>query len=65
MLTSLAFKLFIVVFIMLLHVKMPTIVTIVGIITLMSMIIFVLISVEHEKSFINLGPDPTAPVLVV
>ena len=35
MLTSLAFKLFIVVFIRLIHVKMPTIVTIVGIITLM------------------------------
>ena len=38
---------------MLINVKMPTIV---GILTLMSMINFVLSRVEHEKSFITSGP---------
>ena len=41
---------------MLINVKMPTIV---GILTFMSKINFVLSSVEHEKSFITLGPDLT------
>ena len=41
------------VFIMLINVKMPTIV---GILTFMSRINFVLSRVEHEKSFITLGP---------
>ena len=48
-----------VVFIMLINVKMPTTV---GILTFMSRINFVLSCVEHEKSFITLGPDQ--PVLV-
>ena len=43
-----------VVFIMLINVKMPKIV---GILTFMSRINFVLSLVEHEKSFITLGPD--------
>ena len=43
-----------VVFIMLINVKMPTIV---GILTFMSRINFVLSLVEHEKSFITSGPD--------
>ena len=43
-----------VVFIMLIHVKMPTIV---GILTFMSRINFVLSWVECEKSFITSGPD--------
>ena len=42
-----------VVFIMLKNVKVPTIV---GILTFMSMTNFVLSLVEHEKSFITLGP---------
>ena len=42
------------VFIMLTNVKMPTIV---GILTFMSMINFMLIEVEHGKSFITSGPD--------
>ena len=42
-----------VVFIMLINVKMPTIV---GILTFMSRINFVLSRVEHGKSFITLGP---------
>ena len=42
-----------VVFIMLINVKMPTIV---GILTLMSRINFVLSGVEHEKSFITSEP---------
>ena len=43
-----------VVFIMLINVKMPTIV---GILTFISRINFVLSRVEHEKSFITLGPE--------
>ena len=43
-----------VVFIMLINFKMPTIV---GILTFMSRIYFVLSLVEHEKSFISSGPD--------
>ena len=43
-----------VVFIMLINVKMPTIV---GILTFISRINFVL-SVEYEKSLITLGPGP-------
>ena len=39
---------------MLINLKMPTIV---GILTLMSRINFVLSGVEHEKSFITSGPD--------
>ena len=50
----LAFKLSYVVFIMLINVKMPTLV---GILTFMSMINFMLGSVEHEKRFITSGPD--------
>ena len=42
-----------VVFIMLINVKMPTIV---GILTFMSRINFVLSLVEHEESFITSGP---------
>ena len=42
-----------VVLIMLINVKMPTIV---GILTFMSRINFVLSCVEYEKSFITLGP---------
>ena len=42
------------VFIMLINVKMQTIV---GILTFMSWIKFVLSQVEHEKSFITSGPD--------
>ena len=42
-----------VVFIMLINVKMPTIV---GILTFMSRINFMLSRVEHEKSFITSGP---------
>ena len=49
-----AFSLSDVVFIMLINVKMPTIV---GILTFMSRINFVLSWVEHEKGFITLGPD--------
>ena len=49
----LAFKLPDVVFIMLISVKMPTIV---GILTFMSMMNFMLSWVEHEKP-ITLGPD--------
>ena len=41
-----------VVFIMLINVKMPTIV---GILTLMSRINFVLSGVEHEQSFVSSG----------
>ena len=41
-------------FFMLMNVKMPTIV---GILTFMSRKNFVLSLVEHEKSFINSGPD--------
>ena len=44
-----------VVFIMLINVKMPTIV---GILTFMSRINFVLSFVEHGKSFITSGPGP-------
>ena len=46
-----------VVFILLINVKMPTVV---GILTFMSRIDFVLSLVEHEKSFITSGPglDP-------
>ena len=44
-----------VVFIMLINVKMPTIV---GILTFMSRINFVLSCVEHEKSFITSRPGP-------
>ena len=43
-----------VVFIMLINVKMPTIV---GILTFISMINFVLSWDEHEKSFITSGPE--------
>ena len=43
-----------VVFIMLINVKMPTIV---GILTFMSRINFVLSQVEHEKSFITSRPS--------
>ena len=50
--TFLSFKLSIAVFIMLMNVKMPTIV---GILSIMSMIPFML-SAEHEKKFYNLGP---------
>ena len=46
----------VVVFIMLINAKMPTII---GIQTLMSMIDFVLSWVEHEKSFITTGPGIT------
>ena len=42
------------VYIMLINVKMPTMV---GILTFMSRINFVLSWVEHEKSFITSGPD--------
>ena len=42
-----------IVFIMLINVKMPTIV---GILTFMSRINFVLSRVEYENSFITLGP---------
>ena len=45
------------VFIMLINVKMPTIV---GILTFMSRINFVLSWVEHVVSFITSGPDQTA-----
>ena len=48
-----AFILSDVVFIMLINVKMPTIV---GILTFMSRINFMLSWVEHEKGFITLGP---------
>ena len=48
-----ALSLSVVVFIMLINVKMPTIV---GILTVICMINFVLNWVEHEKSFITLGP---------
>ena len=48
-----SFKLSDVAFIMLINVKMPTIV---GILTLMSMINFMLILVEDEKFFITSGP---------
>ena len=51
--TFLAFNLTHVAFIMLINVKMPTIV---GILTFMSMINFMLSWVEHEKSFITSGP---------
>ena len=44
-----------VVFIMLINVKMPTIV---GILTFMSRINFVLSRVEHKESFITSGPGP-------
>ena len=47
-----------VVFIMLINVKMPTIV---GILTFLSMINFVLSYVEHEKSFITLGAGLSSP----
>ena len=43
-----------VVFIMLINVKMPTIV---GILTLMSRVNFVLSYVKHEKSYMTLRPD--------
>ena len=49
----LAFSLSDVVFVMLINVKMPTIV---GILTFMNMTNFVLSWVEHEKSFMTLGP---------
>ena len=42
------------VFILLINVKMPTIV---GILTFMSRINFVLSQVEHEKSFVISGPE--------
>ena len=45
----------VVLFIMLINVKMPTIV---GILTFMSRKYFVLSSVEHEKSFITSRPGP-------
>ena len=44
-----------VVFIMLINVKMPTIVAIVGILTFISRINFMLSLVEHEKSYITSG----------
>ena len=47
-----------VVFIMLINVEMPTIV---GILTFMSRIKFVLSCDEHEKSFITSGPDVRNP----
>ena len=53
----LAFKLSNVVFIMQINVKMPTIV---GILTFISMIIFMLTYIEHDKSFITAGPDQIA-----
>ena len=49
-----------VVFIMLINVKMPTIV---GILTFMSRINFVLSWVEHGKSFITSGLDQSAPMI--
>ena len=49
-----AFKLSDVVFIMLINVKMPTIV---GILTFMSKINFMLSSFVHEKSFITTEPE--------
>ena len=49
----LALSLSYVVFIMLINVKMPTIV---GILTFMSRINFVLSYVDHEKGFITSGP---------
>ena len=52
--TFLAFKLSDVIFIMLINFKMPTIV---GILTYMSMINFMLSWVEHEKSFITSWPS--------
>ena len=57
----LALRLQDVVFIMLINVKMPTMIinvkmpTIVGILTFMSRINFVLCWVEHEKKFYNFG----------
>ena len=51
---SLALSLSDIVFIMLINVNMPTVV---GILTLMSRINFVLSWVEHEKSFITSGQD--------
>ena len=51
---NLALSLSDVVFIMLINVKMPTIV---GILTFMSRINFVLSRVEHGKSFITSGPE--------
>ena len=52
--TFFAFKLTDIIFIMLVNVKVPTIV---GILTLMSMINFMLHLGEHEKSCIISGPD--------
>ena len=52
--TLLAFKLLDSVFIVLINVKMPTIV---GILTFISMINFMLILVEHEITFISSKPD--------
>ena len=49
-----------VVFIMLINVKM---LTIVGILTFMSMINFVLSQVVHEKSFITLGPALSSAIV--
>ena len=47
--------------IMLINVKMPTIV---GILTFISRINFVLSRVEHEKSFITLGPESVKKCLM-
>ena len=52
MMTFFTFNLLEVEFIMLINVKMPTIV---GILTFMSMINFVLSRVKHEQSFITAG----------
>ena len=52
--TYFAFKLSDIVFIMLINVKMPTIV---GILTFMTMINFMISLVGHEKRFITSGPE--------
>ena len=59
--TFLAFKLSDIVFIMLINVKMPTIV---GILTFISIINFMLSWVEHEKSFITSGPDHNGHIML-
>ena len=49
-------------FFLLINVKIPTVV---GILTFMSMKKFMLSSVEHEKTFITLGPDSTFNVMTL
>ena len=51
-----------VVFIMLINVKLPSIV---GILTFMSRINFVLSRVEHGKRFITLGPDIYINIIII